>query len=152
MDRSTADYLAQRQCVRQWQDFLGALGAELADQLPLESLRLLFYRTGTRFATQHLLDPAESVGDMQTGMNAVWADMDWGVTTLEEVDAALVIMHRCSPLIAGFGAGMQSWTPAFLEGVYQQWFAQLGSSEILRVKQTSEPDVFGTIEYRLAKH
>ncbi|MFA4913938.1 MAG: cellulose biosynthesis protein BcsD [Burkholderiaceae bacterium] len=152
MDRSTVDYLTQRQCARQWQEFLRVLGAELADQLPQDALRLLFYRTGTRFAAENPIAAAESVQDMQTSMNAAWTALDWGTTTLEEVDAALVITHHCSPLVAAFGAAMQTWTPAFLEGAYQQWFTQLGSSEILRVKQTVEPDAFGTVEFRLAKH
>lgn len=152
MDRGTADYLTQRQCARQWKGFLNVLGAELSEQLPQDALRLLFYRMGTRFASQHPMTPTDSVAEMQAGMNAVWDAVDWGVVSLEEADSALVIAHTCSPLVAAFGPAMQASAPAFLEGVYQEWFTQLGSSEILRVKQVSDADDFGNIEFRLARH
>ncbi len=152
MDRSTADYLTQHQCARQWKGFLNVLGAEISEQLPQDALRLLFYRMGTRYASQHPLTPTDSVVQMQADMAAIWDAADWGTVTLVEVDAALVITHYCSPLIAAFGPAMQTSAPAFLEGVYQQWFTQLGSSEILRVKQVSDADEFGSIEYRLARH
>jgi len=152
MDRSTADYLIKRQCASQWQEFLRVMSAELADQLPQDALRLLFYRTGTRFAAENPIIAAESVSDMQASMNWAWSPLDWGTVVLEEVENALSITHHCSPLVAAFGVAAQAWTPAFLEGVYQQWFTQLGSSEVLRVKQATEPDEFGTIQYKLAKH
>ena len=152
MDRSTADYLTQRLCARQWKGFLNVLGTELSEQLSQDALRLFFFRMGTRFASENPIAAAESVPDMQAAMTSVWDDLDWGTVTLVEVDAALVITHYCSPLVAAFGPATQASTPAFLEGVYQQWFTQLGSSEILRVKQVSDPDEFGSIEYRLARH
>lgn len=152
MDRSTADYLAQGRCARQWKGFLSVLGTELSEQLSQDALRLLFYRMGTRFGSQNPVTPTDSVVEMQASMAAIWDAVDWGVVSLEEADAALVISHFCSPLVAAFGPSLQTRVPAFLEGVYQEWFTQLGSSEILRVKQVSDADEFGSIKYRLARH
>jgi len=152
MERSAADYLAPRQCARQWQTFLTVFAAELSEQLSQDALRLLFYRTGTRYAAAHPLPDATSVADMQQAMADIWDAYDWGTVSLSEVEAALQITHVCSPLMAAFGESAQAWTPAFLEGAYQQWFTQLGSSELLRVKQVSDADEFGTITFKLARH
>jgi hypothetical protein len=58
-------------------------------------------------------------------------------------------VHYCAPLPA-FGASALAWTPAFLEGAYQQWLAALGA-EGLAIGQASEFGDDAAIEFRLAR-
>lgn len=152
MDRGAVDYLVERQCSTQWKDFLGALAVELSSQFEETSLRTLMRGVGTRFADQHALPPCETVIDMQLAMSSVWENLSWGRTAIEEQETALQIIHIASPLRAAFGDDALAWVPAFLEGVYQQWFIQLGSSELLHVRQVAASDEFGSIELSLAQH
>lgn len=152
MDRGAVDYLVEHQCSTQWKDFLSVLAIELSSQLEETSLRTLMRGVGTRFANQHVLPPCETVDDMQCAMSSVWESLQWGRTVIAEQDAALQIVHIASPLRAAFGDTASVWAPAFLEGVYQQWFIQLGSSELLQVKQIAPSDEFGSIVLSLAQH
>lgn len=151
MDRSAVDYLVERQCSTQWKDFLGALAVELSSQLDENSLCTLMRGVGVKFASQHPLPPCETVIDMQHAMSSVWDRMRWGRTVIAEQDTALQIVHLASPLHAAFGDAAALWASAFLEGVYQQWFVQLGASDLLHVKQIAPIDEFGSIEMSLAQ-
>jgi hypothetical protein len=144
------DYLLARQCSRQWTGFLKALATEFSTQIDLSELRSLMNRIGTRFGVQTSLPPCVSVEEVQLAMNVIWRDMDWGWVEIEESDHALCIMHFCTPISAAFGQDMQDWTPAFLEGVYQQWLLALGASDSLRVRQVAQIDEFGRIDFRLS--
>ena len=145
------DYLLQHQCSRQWKGFLSALATEFASQIDVGELRALMSRVGVRFGKMMALPVCTNIEDIQYAMNAVWHEMDWGWVEIEERDRALSISHFCSPLVVAFGKDMQPWTPAFLEGVYQQWLAALGASESLRVRQVSQVDELGRLEYRLSQ-
>lgn len=150
MKTESVDYLLTRQCSRQWKGFLKALATEFSTQIDVPELRALMNRVGVRFGIQTALQPCVSVQEVQQAMNLIWSDMDWGWVEIEERDRALSIMHFCSPISAAFGRDMQDWTTAFLEGVYQQWLLALGASDSLRVRQVSQIDDFGRIEFRLS--
>ena len=151
MDANYSDYFVQRQCALQWQGVLAALSQELSGQLGVAELRDLMRGTGARFASTHPVPACDSVADMQAAMCTIWRQLDWGWVELTEHDAALAIMHHCSPLHSALGEVATPWWPAFLEGVYQEWFAQLGAGELLRVTQSSEADAFGTVSMQLAQ-
>ena len=151
MERAIHTHLAERLCSRQWRDFLAALAGELADDLTTSHLRGLLRRTGERFARQRALPGMTTVAELQAAVNAIWTDLDWGWLQIAEAGDHLALTHYCAPLAAGFGAGSQAWTTAFLEGVYEQWMRQLGANQQLRVTQAGEPDAFGTVGFRFGK-
>ncbi|GAA5235281.1 cellulose biosynthesis protein BcsD [Verticiella sediminum] len=151
MEQAIEEYLAQRQGSRQWRFFLSALAEEFATQLREPDLRAMMQRIGTRFASAHPLPAARTIADASQAMSACWDAQGWGWVDLEEHADHLLIRHYCSPLRAAFGQEHLHWTPAFLEGAYQQWFQALGSGSALRVQQSSQADGFGCVEFRLAQ-
>lgn len=151
VDQTIVDYLIDSRCSRQWKTFLGVMADEFSSQLPPDDLRALMQRIGGRFADAVPLAPCATLDDLQLAMGKVWVGMDWGWVTIEEEPGALAIRHNCAPLNAAFGHQASGWTPAFLEGVYQRWFAQVGSGGELVVSQASDIDALGCIDFRLSR-
>lgn len=148
------DYRIQRQSSRQWRSLLSAMAQECTTQTEVIEPRELMSRIGVRFATQTSLPECENLEQLSAAMCEVWREMDWGWVELEEHDRILRIVHHnanhgCLRLGA-FGDATDAWSPAFLEGVYQKWLANLGAGDTLRVTQVGEPDEFGSIEYQLS--
>lgn len=151
MDNSLSDYLRARQVAPQWRHVLPAFGRALSANIPAETLRVLLQDTGTAFAQAVPVAQTESVAGMQDAMNAVWDAQDWGWVRIEDHGDALVLSHHASPLAAAFGPHAMSWTPAFLEGAYQQWFRQLGAADTLRVRLHGDIDDAGIVTLRFGQ-
>ncbi len=150
MEQAIFDHLTGNQAARQWKQFLRALAAEFSDQLAEADLRGMMQRVGGRLAAQLPLPRCDTLAQMQHAMSDVWQGCDWGWVELHETADHLAIRHFCSPLRAAFGDQHLRWTPAFLEGVYQQWFHSMGSGSTLRVQQSTQADTTGCVEFRLA--
>lgn len=151
MDAAHLEYLTDQQCSRQWKGFLRAFAEEFATQLQEDDLRALMRRLGSRFAASMPVGAARSVDELQMAMGRAWIGLDWGWTALTEQDASLEIVHHCAPLQAAFGAAAVRWSPAFLEGAYQEWFAQADAGG-LQVRQVGGPDANGSFTFRLGRH
>lgn len=109
----------------------------------------LMRRVGGRFAQGVVLGQCNTLWDLQLAMGRVWVGLDWGWVAFEETADHLRIRHHCTPLLAAFGSGAEHWSPAFLEGVYQEWFRQTGAGD-LQVRQAGGFDAAGGIELHLA--
>ncbi len=105
----------------------------------------LMRRVGGRFAQGVELGSCNTLWDLQLAMGRVWVGLDWGWVALEESAHHLRIRQHCTPLLAAFGSDAERWSPAFLEGVYQQWFHQAGAGH-LQVRQAGGFDDAGGIE------
>ena len=151
MEKAIFEYVSEAQASRQWKQFLAALAAEFGEQLADADLRAMMQRVGARFAAQLPLPRCDTVPQMQQAMSDLWMSCDWGWVELHENADHLAIRHFCSPLRAAFGEQHLRWTPAFLEGAYQQWFHSMGSGSTLRVQQSTQADAFGCVEFRLAQ-
>ncbi len=151
MEQAILKHLSEQQSSRQWKTFLTLLADELSEQLAPRNLHGIMRRTGARFAQQHHLPAAQTIGEIQDAMNGVWRELNWGWLEIAEAGDSLLLKHFCSPLRANFGDKHQEWTPAFLEGVYEQWLRQSGADDQLRVSRSNAPDNWGTIEYRFGK-
>jgi hypothetical protein len=143
------DYLLERQISVQWRGVLAALAEEFEAQIGQSELRQLMNRIGRRFADAHPLPACESMTELVDSLNALWRDTDWGFVAIAEKPGYLSITHYCAPLPA-FGARALTWSPAFLEGAYQQWLGALGAQG-LAVKQAGEFDENSAVEFRLAR-
>jgi hypothetical protein len=148
---SALDYFVGRQCPAQWQGFLHATASELASRFGPDDLRAVMHGIGARFAAEIELPDSQTVPDMEAAMSAVWQRLDWGYMELEEQSGSLQLIHHCAPLLAAFGEDALTWTPAFLEGAYQQWFVQLGASDVLRVRQVAPATPAHGIAFRFGK-
>ncbi|QHI98930.1 cellulose synthase [Xylophilus rhododendri] len=148
MEPAIVEYFAELQCSRQWKGFLRALSEEFAQQLPEAELRNLMHRLGTRFAQAEALPACRTLDELQLAMGRVWVAQDWGWVALQEVQGSLRIQHYCAPLFTALGTLATAWAPAFLEGVYQEWFRQSQAGG-LQVRQVAGPDASGSIELRL---
>lgn len=144
------DYLLDRQIAPQWRGVLTALAAEFETQLGPEELRQLMNRVGSRFALAHELPPCASTSELSEAFNASWRETDWGFVELSDEAEYLRIVHYCAPLQA-FGNDALTWTPAFLQGVYQTWLAALGAQG-LSVEQASGFTDEAAVEFRLGRH
>ncbi len=152
MDHAIIEYFTEQQCSRQWKGFLRAFAGEFATQLDEADLRALMRRMGARFAQDADIDLAacRTLDDLQLAMGRVWVGLDWGWVELADRDQYLEIIHHCAPLLGAFGADAQRWSPGFLEGAYQAWFASVNAGQ-LEVRQATEPDLAGSVEFRLAQ-
>jgi hypothetical protein len=150
---SNIDYKVKRQTSRHWRSLLSATAGEIQRIESKAELRLLMARIGAKFASQTTMPEDGALGDYEKYMCTVWADMDWGWVELKDGGDTLYITHHCSTNgrlnSNAFGDNSDFWVSSFLEGVYQHWMSRMGASEKLRVKQTSEIDEFGSIEYCL---
>ncbi|MES2188258.1 MAG: cellulose biosynthesis protein BcsD [Pseudomonadota bacterium] len=152
MDHAIIEYFTEQQCSRQWKGFLRAFAGEFAAQLDEADLRALMRRMGARFAQEADVDLGDcrTLEDLQLAMGRVWVNLDWGWVVLADHGEYLEIRHHCAPLVSAFGADALRWSPGFLEGVYQEWFSRADAGE-LQVRQSAEPDLAGSIEFRLAQ-
>ena len=148
------DYKVKRQTSRHWRNLLAATASEISSQGSKEELRSMMVRIGYRFASQTNMPDGETLDDYEKFMCTVWADMDWGWVELRDSGDTLHITHHSSTNgrlgNGAFNEASEDWVSSFLEGVYQQWMSRMGAGEKLRVKQASETDEFGSIEYCLS--
>ena len=145
------EYFAAHQCPEQWKGFLNATAAELASHFGPDDLRRVMHGIGSRFAAEIELPDSNTVPAMEAAMSTVWQKLNWGWVELSEEAGSLHLVHHCSPLLAAFGADALTWTPAFLEGAYQQWFIQLGASDVLRVRQLAPAERQTAIVFSFGK-
>jgi hypothetical protein len=148
VEPAIVEYFVELQCSRQWKGFLRALAEEFSQQLPEADLQALMRRLGARFAAASPLPPCGTLDELQIAMGRTWVGQDWGWVTLEEQQGALRITHFCAPLFTALGPASVAWSPAFLEGVYQEWFRQ-SQAGALQVRHVAGPDVSGSVELRL---
>ena len=146
---SVISYLSGRQCAAQWKIFLLSTAQELADKFSAAELRTFMRRVGGRFARELPLPACATLDDIQLAMSQAWTRLDWGWVEITDQADHLHLQHYCAPLEAALGREALDWTPSFLEGVYQQWFEQLGASDRLQVTQVSDFDSIGGMGLRL---
>jgi hypothetical protein len=147
---TTLNYLLERQLSPQWCGFLTSLADEFEAQIGPDELRQLMNRVGRRFAHAQPLGECASTVELADALNQIWRDSDWGFVELSDEPDYLRIVHRCAPLTA-FGHEALAWTPAFLEGAYEQWLSEMGA-EGLSVLQAGPFDENASIEFRLSKN
>lgn len=140
-ERLALNYLAEKNCSTQWRFFLSALGEELVQTLSEDKLRIVMRQLGQRVATQLPLGDCSTLQEIQNAANLHWDALNWGWVELSEHASYLRLRHYCAPVLHAFGSSAAGWSPAFLEGVYQQWLASIGASSALRVIQSSQLDV-----------
>jgi hypothetical protein len=146
---ATFDYLFENQMSRQWRGLLSALADEFEAQIGRAELRQLMHRVGSRFADARPLPDCGSTAELVRALNAIWRESDWGFVDMSDERDHLRIVHYCAPLPA-FGDTALAWTPAFLEGAYQQWLSALGAQG-LAVQQSGEFGDDTAVEFRLAR-
>lgn len=132
--RSDHDYHLRHRCSSQWRPFLAALAQELSTRIEADQARALMRRIGTSIARSAPLPALELLPDLESAMNAVWSGMDWGWVELNDTSDALRIVHHCAPIEAAFGTSSRHWSPAVLEGAYEQWLRAAGAGDRLRVQ------------------
>lgn len=151
VNQAILQYLTERHCSSQWRDVLTALAAELSAVMDPAGLRALMWRVGERFAQQFDPGNCATLAELERALAHIWLDVDWGWASIEDAGGALVIRHYCAPLQAALGESSGNWSPAFLEGAYQHWFRMLGSSDTLRVSQSTPMDAAGCLELRFGR-
>ncbi|AEI80344.1 cellulose synthase biosynthesis protein BcsD [Cupriavidus necator N-1] len=151
MNQAILQYLTERHCSSQWRDVLTALAEELSGVMDPPSLRAFMWRVGVRFAQRFDPGNCATLAELERALAQIWLDVDWGWASIEDAGGALVIRHYCAPLQAALGESSGSWSPAFLEGAYQHWFRMLGSSDTLKVSQSTPIDAAGCLEFRFGR-
>ncbi|WP_059412049.1 cellulose biosynthesis protein BcsD [Cupriavidus basilensis] len=151
MNQAILQYLSERHCSSQWRDVLSALAEELAEVTDPATLRAMMRRVGVRFAQRFDPGACATLAEFERAIAQIWLDVDWGWASIEDAGGALMIRHYCAPLRVALGESADGWSAAFLEGAYQQWFRMLGSSESLKVSQSTPMDATGSVEFRFGR-
>jgi len=150
IENKSLSYLATHMCDRQWRPFLQALADELGQQMEATERRQLMHALGRRIAADSPLSEAQDLDTLSASMNEFWDRLEWGYVEIHEEDAYVALLHHCAPLRGGFGDAAMTWTPALLEGIYAQWFADFGAGDDLLLRQIGEPQGGDdALEYRL---
>lgn len=135
MSINNLNYHESQQCSVQWRAFLAAFSAEFASKGEPRDLRAFMYQLGHGMGASFAVTDGSSLPALESCMNRIWAELNWGWVQLIEEPDSLVVAHHASPLKAAFGASALEWTPALLEGIYAQWFETLGMDKSLRLSQ-----------------
>jgi hypothetical protein len=143
-------YYEEHRCSTQWRMFLSSMAEEFEEQLGTPDLRSLMSKIGERFARATTLPACETLDQLVDAINGIWGMLDWGLVSIGDDADYLSILHANAPLSAAFGPKALSWTPAFLEGVYQHWFSVLGIDPALRVREFAGAHE-GMFEFRLSR-
>jgi hypothetical protein len=153
-DARKIDYRLRRQSSKKWRSLLSAMAKVLAAQTDAINTKAAFKSIGLTFAAIVSLSPSKTIEETQQAICNVWEEMDWGTVLLEEHGDTLRIVHHSLDngrlLIDAFNGSTEFWAAAFLEGVYQKWLGDMSVSTHLNVKQISEVDEFGSVEYELS--
>ncbi len=115
----------------QFARLLRAMAAEMSSVSDAPDLRDFFFRIGEQFATAagEAFENVESLEDLESCLNAFWAEMSWGWVELNEEDEGINISHQCAPLAQAFGDDSLAWSVGLLEGFYQTLFTEFGASD-----------------------
>jgi hypothetical protein len=137
-------YFARQQCSAQWRTFLTAFAVEFGQQIPVAELRVLMARLGTSMAQSMRIPAGNTIGELESSINAIWLEMNWGWAKLTEKADGLFIEHHVAPLQAAFGEPALTWSPAILEGIYAHWFSVISANPALQLVQvdTAKPGDF----------
>jgi hypothetical protein len=137
-------YFARQQCSTQWRGFLTAFAVEFGQQIPVAELRVLMARLGTSMAQSMRTPAGNTIAELESSINAIWLEMNWGWAKLTEKADGLYIEHRVAPLQAAFGEPALTWSPAILEGIYAHWFSVISANPALQLVQvdTATPGDF----------
>jgi|Laugresp1bdmlbsn_1035097.scaffolds.fasta_scaffold41411_1 hypothetical protein len=153
-DARKIDYRLRRQSSKKWRSLLSAMAKVLVSQTDSNNTKAAFKAIGITFAGIVQLSPSKTIEETQQAICNVWEEMDWGTVLLEEHGDTLRIVHHSLDngrlLIDAFNGSTEFWAAAFLEGVYQKWLGDMSVSTHLNVKQISEVDEFGSVEYELS--
>jgi len=148
------DYRLRRESSKKWRSLLSAMAKELVGQSEIKNTKMLFKKIGITFAEIVTLPQCKTLDDTQLAICKVWVEMDWGTVLLEEHGQTLRIVHHNLEnghlFIDAFNGSTELWAAAFLEGVYQTWLGDMSATGHLNVKQISEVDEFGSVEYELS--
>jgi hypothetical protein len=153
-DMRKIDYRLRRESSKKWRSLLSAMAKVLVGQSEINNTKILFKTIGITFAEVVPLPQCKTIDETQLAIGRVWDEMDWGTVLLEEHGDTLRIVHHNLDnghlFINAFNGSTPLWAAAFLEGVYQKWLGDMSAAGHLNVKQISEVDDFGSVEYELS--
>lgn len=145
--RITAElaYHAERQFGPQWRALLCALAAELFGNFSEAEAQGFFRQLGGRLARDLALPTADTLEALQDVINARFAELDWGLATLQVADGAIAIRHDGYPGQRSPEPASGDWRRAFaavLEGLYTGWLqVQGGQAEMTaRLRSPAGPE------------
>jgi hypothetical protein len=141
-DDTLLSYFRAQQASLQWSPVLRALAVEIGGYTDPDSLRELFFRIGQRFASDMAAEfsDARSLGELEDGLNGLWARMNWGWVSFREDRDGVHVQHSCAPLAEAFGDESLEWSVGLLEGIYTSLFRQLGAGDSANVRCVAAPD------------
>lgn len=120
----------------QWLPVLRSLAAELAENVPAEKLRLMFFNVGGRLASdvESRFESVQTLAELENEINEFWLQLNWGWIHFSEQDGFININHQAAPLAESFGDDALSWSVGLLEGFYQALFKILGAGDGMTVR------------------
>jgi len=133
---NTETYIANMQLSSQWGPFLFSLTHEMESQLDQKTLRSLMFNTGDRMGRDFPEPPDHSLESIESLINDVWNECNWGWVKLVDGGDCIRIEHYFSPLYTTFASNSASWAGEMLRGFYSAVFEQLGAGNELHVRRT----------------
>lgn len=151
MNNAVLDYLLSQKRPEDARFFTVHLMQQLQANANPDDLLPLMQAAGMQAARGMSLPPCQTLTQLQDAINAYWSQLGWGVVALAEHPDHLVIEHMASPLESLLGRTHLEYGAAFLEGVYQEWFVELGAGESLQVRLAGIDPETCDLLFRLAR-
>ena len=136
-------YCTLSTCSLQWRAFLASLAIELHLGSESEEVRTFLRAVGSRLASRLPLPKVETLEELETAMNRVWLEVNWGWVRLGADDEGIWIVHGSYPTVM-VEDDPDLWSlgcSAVLEGVYSHWLTAQGSPGVKtrRVSRRARP-------------
>jgi hypothetical protein len=121
-------YYARQQCSRQWLPLMASMFAEFEEKVASNDADRFLAALGERMAKFLPLRRCESLEELETGINAVFGEIDWGWVRVAEGSQFIEILHGAYPQVPQDEA-RRSWLVPVLEAIFTVWLAQQGGAE-----------------------
>lgn len=131
-------YYGDRHNNRQWRQLFSILVDEMYQSAGATDACHFLRHVGSRLAAAHPLDEQSTLQALETTLNGVLGELDWGWVRLNVDNRSIRIVHGAYPGIQETADHWRQAVAALLEGMYQDWFQAQNQEVRLQVKCTDD--------------
>lgn len=141
-EQQSLRYYTRRHCARQWVHFLASMFAEFDERVDRGEAERFLEVLGARMGRMMPLPPSDNLEQLETDINAMLEDIDWGWARIAETDHFLEITHGAYPVVPQ-NDSQGSWIAPVLEGLYGEWLSEQGGDRGFTARRAADRRTLG---------
>ena len=146
MTSSTANplllsYFQRQQTPAGWFDLLSVMVDGMVRNVGEAESQPFLRQMGASLAERFPLPASQTIGELETNINALLAEFNWGYIDIDASDTAIRIVHTALP-VPPEEAKQMAWNHAFsavLEGLYARWLREQGGKSHVSLWREASP-------------